>query len=78
MRRRKSPYRSARSKETRKLITAIEQAGGSVTVTARGHLKVLGPGGLAIVGSASPTGRHDRENTLTTLRRHAGLDIQPA
>jgi hypothetical protein len=75
MRRRKSVHRSARSKETRELVSAIERAGGCVVITARGHLKVTGPAGLAIVGSAKPTGQRCRANMLAALRRHAGLDV---
>lgn len=63
-----------RSKETRKLLQAIAAAGGEVERTGRGHLKVTGPAGVAIVGS-DIVGNAAWRNTLQTLRVKAGLDL---
>ena len=41
-----------RSKEAKEIIAAVQRAGGQVERTASGHLKVIGPGGSAIVASA--------------------------
>lgn len=76
MRRQRSPYRAARSKESQRLIAAIEDAGGRVSVTARGHFRVVGPRGVAFVGSAPPRHGQARANLLGDLRRYAGLDVQ--
>lgn len=64
-----------RSKEARKLIAAVEAAGGVVERTGQGHLKVTGPGGVAIVGS-DLTGNAAWRNTLATIRNKAGIDVQ--
>lgn len=42
---------TATSKEGRKLMAAIQDAGGRVTRTTRGHLLVHGPGGIATISS---------------------------
>lgn len=59
------------------LISAIEAAGGTVSTTTKGHLKVMGPKGIAIIGRP---GRdpHQRtlQNELTRLRNNAGLNIR--
>ena len=46
-----------RSKEAKKIVAAVQRAGGQVERTASGHLKVIGPAGSAIVASAPNTGR---------------------
>jgi hypothetical protein len=42
--------------------------------TASGHLKVIGPGGSAIVASA-PNGGRAVHNTLATIRSKTGLKV---
>ena len=67
-----------RSKEAKEIIAAVQRAGGQVERTASGHLKVIGPGGCAIVASAptaaAPGGRAVH-NTLATIRRKTGLEV---
>lgn len=73
--RKRSGGNSHRSKYGRRLITAIEAAGGTVITTARGHLMVRGPAGTALL-SSKPTGRGRSKNNLhADLRRHAGIDV---
>jgi hypothetical protein len=46
--------------------------------TASGHLKVIGPAGSAIVGSAPNIGRAGGRavhNTLATIRSKTGLEV---
>lgn len=64
----------ARSKETRKLIRKITEAGGVVERTANGHLRVCGPTGVALIGSDFSRG-HELTQVRLTLRRYAGLHI---
>jgi hypothetical protein len=63
-----------RSKETRALVREVTRAGGVVARTARGHLKVTGPAGVAFVGSpATGQSAGTRANALADIRREAGL-----
>ncbi len=61
-----------RSKEARELAAAITAADGSVELTTRGHLKVTGPAGTAIVASDLATGR-TLANTWATITAKTGL-----
>ena len=72
MRRRPSRWRT---KATRRLAEAIERAGGTVVLTAGGHLRVTGPEGVAVVSSKLDTAR-GRKNAIRDLRRHAGIDLR--
>ena len=63
-----------RSKEARELERAVLKAGGSVERTAGGHLKVVGPSGIAIV--ASTFGKHTMREAVRTIRNKAGLAIE--
>lgn len=65
-----------RSKHTRRLVSVIRAAGGTVTVTARGHLWVRGPTGIALLGSDPPRHGRGRANLVSTVRRHAGIAVK--
>jgi hypothetical protein len=63
-------------KRTRELIKHIERLGGTVELTASGHLRVTGPTGVMVVGSRH--GRPDRRSDLnirSILRQATGLDL---
>lgn len=62
-------------KEMRRLLKAIENAGGRYERTGRCHFKVFGPSGIAIIANRLDGSPRARGNTYTILRRHAGLDI---
>ena len=67
-----------RSKEAKEIVVAVQRAGGQVERTASGQLKVIGPGGSAIVASAPNTGRTGGRaihNTLATIRSKTGLEV---
>lgn len=76
-RKKQGRLKRGRSKEAREITAAVEKAGGTVTVTEQGHLRVSGPQGDAIVGSASNSGKHSRANTRATIRRETGLLVVP-
>lgn len=59
-----------------KLIRAIQRAGGSVELTARNHLKVTGPDGVAIIAPPGRgAGNRQEANARATLRRYAGVAL---
>lgn len=64
-----------RSKHARDICKAVRAAGGTVAVTANGHLLVRGPGGLATVGSSGDSWRATA-NAVSTIKRCAGLDVR--
>jgi hypothetical protein len=73
-----SSPRRWRSKEAKEIVAAVQRAGGQVERTASGHLKVIGPGGSAIVASAPNSGRtggRALHNTLATIRSKTGLEV---
>lgn len=59
-----------------RIIRAVQAAGGEVRVTAKGHLQVRGPRGIAIIAPAPGGYGHGIGNTLSLLRRAAGLEIE--
>jgi len=60
----------------RALVAAIQAAGGQVELTARNHLKVTGPSGVAHVAPPGRgAGNRQEKNTRATLRRYAGVTI---
>lgn len=66
------------SKEVREIVAAVTAAGGTVQLTSKGHLRITGPGGVAIIGSSPNAGRQGKRglaNTLATIRRETGLSI---
>lgn len=67
--------REPKTKAARKLKRLIERAGHEVTLTRRGHLKVRGPAGIAVVQSdlSAPNGCR---GALAELHRHAGIDLR--
>lgn len=67
-------FRRGRGAATRELIDKIEAAGGRVTFTKRGHLRVTGPVGVAFVSSAWANQR-DLQNAVADIARYAGLAI---
>jgi hypothetical protein len=67
-----------RSKQAKQIVAAVQRAGRQVERTASGHLKVIGPGGSAIVASAPHAGRAGGRavhNTLATIRSKTGLQV---
>jgi hypothetical protein len=75
LKKQKTPKRW-RSKEARDIAKAVEEAGGTVERTAKGHLKVTGPAGTATVASAPDSGHQGGRalaNTWATLTRETGL-----
>jgi predicted RNA binding protein YcfA (HicA-like mRNA interferase family) len=62
-----------RSKEARAIERAVVAAGGTVERTGQGHLKIRGPGGVAVV--ASDPGSNAMKTTLRTIERQAGLRL---
>lgn len=63
-----------RPKDTRGLIRAITDAGGTVTTTSRGHLRITGPHGVIVVGRVQQGRGRGRANIRAELRR-AGLPV---
>lgn len=63
-----------RGSDIRALIRRIERAGGTVTTTNKGHLRVVGPLGVAFVNSLLPNPR-ERHNAITDIRKYAGLEV---
>jgi hypothetical protein len=54
----------------------VDAAGGTVELTGRGHLKITGPAGFAVVASAPDTGRQGGRglaNTWATITAKTGL-----
>jgi hypothetical protein len=63
-----------RSKEARDIERAVTKAGGTVDRTGKGHLRISGPGGIAIV--ASDPGSNRLAKTYETIRDKTGLDVR--
>jgi hypothetical protein len=66
--------RRLQGKHARELARRIEDAGGSVSLTANGHLRVKGPMGIAVVSSSASDPRN-LVKALATIRRYAGLAV---
>lgn len=65
-----------RSKEAREIAAAVERAGGTVELTGKGHLRITGPKGIAVVASAPDAGRQGGRalaNTWATITDKTGL-----
>lgn len=58
----------------RDLAKAIKAAGGELTLTARGHFRVVGPGGIAVV-AASGNDKRSLANAVRDIKVHAGLVV---
>jgi cold shock CspA family protein len=74
------PPKRWRTKEAREIAETVQKAGGTVELTGKGHLKITGPEGTAIVASAPDTGRQGGRalaNTLATIQRETGLRVAP-
>lgn len=70
-----------RSKTARDIARAVESAGGTVERTAKGHLKITGPKGFAVVASAPDTGHQGGRalaNTWATITDKTGLSLPEA
>lgn len=60
----------------RELLAAIEAAGGRVSFTAKGHIRVVGPAGICVTGL--PHKNDDWrvvQNRRSSLRRYAGIEL---
>jgi len=80
-RKKQRPPKRWRSKEAREIAEAADKAGGVVELTGKGHLKITGPAGVAIVASAPGTGHQAGRalaNTWATIERETGLAVAPA
>lgn len=67
-----------RTKEAAEIARAVRRAGGEIDTTSKGHLKITGPAGTAIVASApsnNRTGGRAIANTLATIAAKTGLDL---
>lgn len=67
-----------RTKTGREIAKRVRAAGGEITLTRGGHLKVTGPQGTAIVSSAPPVSRAGGRalaNTWRTIERYTGLKM---
>lgn len=62
-----------RTKEGKEVVKRVEAAGGAVERTGKGHLKIIGPKGVAFVGS--DPGSNRMEKTYETIRNETGLDV---
>jgi hypothetical protein len=60
-----------RSKEAREIARAVERAGGTVTRTGQGHMKVTGPRGVAFI--PSDPGNNRLALAYETIERCTGL-----
>lgn len=77
-RKKQGPPKRWRTKEAREIAETVQKAGGDVELTGKGHLKITGPDGTAIVASAPDTGRQGGRalvNTLATIQRETGLRV---
>lgn len=74
-RRNDGPRPRYQTKRARKLARAVISAGGTVELTAKGHMRIIGPGGIAIVGAHTTSWRAEK-NAVATIRKHAGLEIR--
>lgn len=57
------------------LVKAIEDAGGEITVTSNSHLRVTGPGGIAVI-STNGDGMRAFHKSIKQLKVYAGLDVR--
>lgn len=77
MGKRRGPVRAAArwpTKEAADLARSVEKAGGHAMRTARGHMKVTGPGGVAFVATKlGGSGGRTLVNTMATIARKTGL-----
>jgi hypothetical protein len=48
---------------------------GTVELTANGHMRITGPGGVAIVGAHTARWRAEK-NVIAAIRKYAGLEIR--
>lgn len=72
-RQRRGPVGRGRSKEARIIAAAVVAAGGEITRTGQGHLRITGPTGVAFVSSAPGSNRMGA--VVRTIEQHAGLKI---
>lgn len=63
-------------KDWRRLVRAIEDAGGEVTLRKAGHYRIAGPGGIYFT-SATPSDHRARLNLVSDLKG-IGLDVRGA
>lgn len=68
------PRKRFSTKEARELVAAVRRAGGTAEQTERGHFRVTGPLGVALVGSHLSNAR-SLANSVAAIRREAGLNI---
>ena len=69
-----------RSKAAREIAAAVEQADGTIELTGKGHLRITGPAGTAVVASAPDSGHQGGRalaNTWATIERETGLVLTP-
>lgn len=67
------PPKRWRTKEAAAIARAVQAAGGTVELTGKGHLKITGPAGLAIVGS--DPGSNRLATAIRTIERNTGLTL---
>jgi hypothetical protein len=74
-RRNDGPRPRYQTKHARKLARAVTSVGGTVELTSNGHMRITGPGGVAIVGAHTAHWRAEK-NVVAAIRKYAGLDIR--
>lgn len=80
-RKKQGPPKRWRSKAAREIAAAVEKADGAIELTGKGHLRITGPLGIAIVASDPDTGHQGGRalaNTWATIERETGLQVAPA
>ena len=73
--RRKQGVGRGRTKETRAIYRAVADAGGTVEITGKGHLKITGPDGRVAYVASDPANNAMR-TTLKEIERRAGLKLE--
>jgi hypothetical protein len=66
--------KKCRTKDGRRVIRAVEEAGGEVTFTRNQHIRVRGPKGIAVL-VADYSAPRALKNTIAVLRQ-AGIDLR--
>lgn len=69
--------RRCRTKQADAIWAAVKAAGGRIEMNGSGHLKVTGPGGIAVVAQHYGNGGSHVKQAVRTIRKYAGLDISP-
>jgi hypothetical protein len=61
--------------EVEEIVRAVRRAGGEVTLTRNGHVRISGPAGVTVI-PGTPGGNRSRRNALAKIRSMAGIDLR--